>query len=60
MDDVMNTLNTDYTNYFGNDELAKLAMKFSCLYVKPDLKYNKEETDKIVNSFVEAVPDLSE
>ncbi len=56
MDDVMNTLNTDYTNYFGNDELVKLAMKFSRLYVKPDLKYNKEETDKIVNSFVEAVP----
>lgn len=56
MDEVMNNLNTDYTNYFGNDELVKLAMKFSRLYVKPDLKYNKDETDKIVNSFVEAVP----
>lgn len=56
IDQTMNLLKTDYTNYFSNDELVNLAMKISGLFVKPDFIYNKEETEKIKKSVAEAVP----
>jgi cyclic-di-AMP phosphodiesterase PgpH len=56
MDEVISTLGNDFRNYFNNDELESLAMKISRLYIKPDLLYNKEETEKIIESVSEAVP----
>lgn len=56
LDEAMNILRSDYGNYFKNEELTALAMKISRLFVKPDLIYNKEETEKIIASVSEAVP----
>ncbi len=56
MDETTDILRSDYGNFFNNEELTALAMKISLIYVKPDLVYNKEETDKIISSVADAVP----
>ena len=56
IDETLKMLKTDYSNYFANDDLVNLAMKFSGLFVRPDFIYNKEETEKIKNSVADAVP----
>ncbi|MFI5144319.1 MAG: HD family phosphohydrolase [Ignavibacteria bacterium] len=56
VDETTRILNTELSNYFNNQELVNTAKKIAVSFIIPDLKYNQEETDKILNAVSEAVP----
>ncbi len=49
-------LKNEYRTYFKNDSLVNIALAISKKTIYPDLKYNKEESEKIVAALTEAVP----
>ena len=56
VDETNRILNTELSNYFNNPELVNAAKKIAVNFIIPDLKYNQEETDKVLNAVSEAVP----
>jgi hypothetical protein len=54
--EVQQTFRSDFKNYFRNDTLAQAVVIISMLYAIPDLKYDKDETDKVIDAAVETVP----
>lgn len=49
-------LANDFNSFFKNPELSSVSFKIARTYVTPDFIYDKNETDKILNSVTEAVP----
>jgi putative nucleotidyltransferase with HDIG domain len=48
-------INSDFTSFFKNSELANVAYKIAKQYIYPDFIFNRPETDKILSSVTEAV-----
>jgi putative nucleotidyltransferase with HDIG domain len=54
--EVRHLARTNFKNNFKDDTLVTSAVKLTMMFVVPDLKFDKEETDKVINAVVETVP----
>jgi putative nucleotidyltransferase with HDIG domain len=59
LNDINRLLRSDFNDYFKNTDLANIAVKISLQFVFPDLKFNQDETNKILTAVTEAVPKTS-
>lgn len=57
--EATNSLKSDFTGYFNNNDLVNLALEITKVYLVPDMNFNKEETEKIKSSVADAVPKTS-
>ncbi|MGA2667687.1 MAG: HDIG domain-containing metalloprotein [Ignavibacteria bacterium] len=55
LDDVTRMLKNDFNDFFKNNDLAGIAVKIAMMYVYTDLKYNQDETDKILVAVADSV-----
>jgi len=56
INEVENILKNEFNGFYKNPELSSVSLKLAKLYIYPDLKYNNEETQKILSSVTDAVP----
>lgn len=56
VDETNRILNTELGNFFNNPGLVNTAKKIAIALIIPDLKYNQDETDKVLKAVSEAVP----
>lgn len=54
--EIQKTLENDFSNFYKNPELANVSFKIAGRYIYPDYIFNQAETDKLLNSVIEAVP----
>lgn len=55
-DEIEQQLRNDFRGYFKNDNLVNDAVIIAKKCIYPDLKYDKNESDKIIASLTDAVP----
>ena len=49
-------LTSEFSSYFNNNELTTLAKKIAHYFIIPDLRYNRDETDKVLKAISDAIP----
>ncbi len=56
LDEISISLNTDLRNYLKDNELTSLAVKIAKTFIFADYLYDKDETEKITQAIIGAVP----
>jgi putative nucleotidyltransferase with HDIG domain len=55
-EEINQILMAEFNNYFNNKDLVVVGLKIAYMFIIPDLKYDKDETDKVLKAVSEAIP----